>query len=485
MGNILGLARPVVRAGALATALTIGACSGGGSPTPTPTPTPVNQPPVFSSAASASAPENTAAAFYSAVASDPEGLAITYSISGGTDGAAFALSGNQLAFVAAPNYDLPSDADGNNVYLVQLRASDGVTSSTLDLQVTVTNSKEGIAVKRVATGFVDPVAIAAIPGDTHLFVAERGGKIYALDPATGVKTLFQTLSVPTDGDRGLRALAVSPDYATTGRYFVLYSGAAGHVVVDACRRSGTFGSPECGSSVGGEAHARTDDYGAFMGYGSDGKLYVATGDAGGSQDPDGSAQRDSSILGKLLRVDNNPDPYAGASPHFFILTTIAKGFHNPRGGGFYNGGLLLGDRGATGKEEINLVSLSGTGNYGWPAKEGTTTLSTPVPTGATDPVIEYPHVGGGGVTGGFVYRGQVASLQNHYVFADQGGTIYSLPATGIVAGQTQGPSKLERRTLDFAPDAGAIDTPVAFGEDIAGELYIVDSDGEIFRVTTG
>ncbi|MEO7691663.1 MAG: PQQ-dependent sugar dehydrogenase [Sphingomonas sp.] len=468
-------------------ALTIGACSGGGSPTPAPTSTPVNQPPVFSSAASASVVENTAAAFYSAVASDPQGLAITYSITGGADAAAFAISGNQLAFVAAPNYDLSGDTDGNNVYLVQLRASDGLMSSTLDLQVTVTNSKEGIAVKRVATGFVDPVAIAAIPGDTHLFVAERGGKIYSLDPATGVKTLFQTLSVSTDGDRGLRALAVSPDYATTGRYFVLYSGASGHVVLDGCRRSGTFGSPECGSPgvVGGEAHARTDDYGAFMGYGSDGKLYVATGDAGGSQDPDGSAQRDSSILGKLLRVDNNPDPYAGASPRFFIVTTIAKGFHNPRGGGFYNGNLLLGDRGATAKEEVDLVSLSGSGNYGWPAMEGTTTLSTPVPAGANGPVIEYPHVAGGGITGGFVYRGQVTSLQNHYVFADQGGTIYSLQAASIVAGQTLGPSKLERRTLDFAADAGAIDTPVAFGEDNAGELYIVDSDGEIFRVTTG
>ncbi len=469
--------RPTLQAGVLATALLLGGC-GGGSPTPV-----VNRPPTFSSPATASVSENTANAFYTASAIDPEGGAVTYTISGGADAAAFTLSGGQLAFATAPNFDLPGDADANNVYLVQLRASDGVGTSTIDLQITVTNSKEGIAVRRIATGFVDPVAISAIPGDTKLFVAERGGRIFLLDPATGVKTLFQTLATTTTGDRGIRAIVTQPDYAATGRYFVLASGSTGSVQLYTCMRGGIFGSPICDSSVFGAPHAETNNYGGFLGYGPDGKLYAGTGDGGGSRDPGGTAQQDDSHLGKVLRIDLNPDPYAGAGPRPYLFTEIAKGLHNPRGVTFLNGQLLLGDRGETTREEIDLVPLTAGGNLGWPSKEGTVVIAAPVPAGAIDPVIEYPHVTGGGVVAGYVYRGQVTSLQNQYVFADQSGVIFSLPASRITAGPTVGSSAFERRTADFAPDAGTLTAPVAFGEDNNGDLYIVDAGGEIFRVT--
>jgi hypothetical protein len=76
----------------------------------------------FTSLAAASLAENFSGAFYTAAANDPEGGALTYSIAGGADAAAFVMSGNQLSFIASPNYDLPGNADGNNVYLVQLRA---------------------------------------------------------------------------------------------------------------------------------------------------------------------------------------------------------------------------------------------------------------------------------------------------------------------------------------------------------------------------
>jgi hypothetical protein len=90
------------------------------------------------------------------------------------------------------------------------------------------------------------------------------------------------------------------------------------------------------------------------------------------------------------------------------------------------------------------------------------------------------------VIGGYVYRGPVASLAGSYVFGDFiSGNLWSVPATSLVAGGTLASTAYERRNPDFAPDAGAISQLASFGEDAAGNLYIVDLDGEIFMVTPG
>lgn len=463
-------------------ALVLAGCGGedaGGPPA-------ANQPPAFTSPTTASLSENATGPFYTAVATDPEGTSLTYTIAGGPDAAAFKLSGDQLSFVTSPNYDLPIDADGNNIYSVALQVSDGNSVATLNLNVSVTNSKEGVSVRRIAAGFVDPIAISAIPGDNRILIAERGGNIYYFDPATGAKSLFYGFTVSKEGDRGLRGLAVSPNYVSDGRFFVLTTNNSGVVYIQPCRRRGTFFDPTCfeDGAVAFAAHDRADGYGTFMGYAPDGKLYVVTADAGGSKDPDGSSQNDASILGKLLRVDNIPDPYAFASPIFYKATTLAKGFHNPRGGGFYNGMLLVGDRGDAAKDEINSVSLNAGGNYGWPLKEGTTPISSSNTSGLSDPAIEYNKFSGGGVVGGYVYRGAVPSLRGQYVFADQSGAIFSTPITKITPGKTLSGAEIERRTADFAPDVGLLRNPVAIGEDNIGDMYIVTADGEVYKITS-
>ena len=50
--------------------------------------------------------------------------------------------------------------------------------------------------------------------------------------------------------------------------------------------------------------------GGKLNFGSDGKLYFATGDGGGTNDPDDNAQDGNSLLGKMLRlnVDNFSTP---------------------------------------------------------------------------------------------------------------------------------------------------------------------------------
>jgi len=83
------------------------------------------------------------------------------------------------------------------------------------------------------------------------------------------------------------------------------------------------------------------------------------------------------------------------------------------------------------------------------------------------------------VTGGVVYRGSEPSLLGRYLFADYcTGELWSLLWDG--AGGIVGP-RIDH-TTELAPDQGAIDAPVGFGEDGLGEAYLVDQDGEVFRL---
>src|SRR3954471_235644 len=119
----------------LSALLGLGACGGGGGGGMPPPPA-ANRPPAITSPAAASVPENSTGTIYAATASDPDGNPIAFSLSGGADRALFAISaGGALSFVQTPDFEAPVDADQNNVYLVQIAASDGTTSTTLDLAV--------------------------------------------------------------------------------------------------------------------------------------------------------------------------------------------------------------------------------------------------------------------------------------------------------------------------------------------------------------
>ena len=85
--------------------------------------------------------------------------------------------------------------------------------------------------------------------------------------------------------------------------------------------------------------------------------------------------------------------------------------------------------------------------------------------------------GGFSVTGGYVYRGPISTLQGHYFFADYvTDQIWSLQYDGVSV------SEFTNRTSQFAEDEGTIRNISSFGEDAAGNLYIVDLGGEVFRI---
>jgi len=458
----------------------------GGSGTLSSTPGSTNHAPVITSALVASVVENSVGGVYQASATDADGDAVTLSLTG-TDAARFTISGTgEIRFVSSPNFERPTDADSDNAYSIQLSASDGKAITSQAVTITVTNSKEGVDVQRIATGFNHPVAIVTIPGQSKLMVAERSGAIYFFDPATGLRTLYASVDGLTNADgQGVLSIAARPDFAVRHTVYALVAhpyGIAVRQIYDATNWA-EFG-------IGSHA-LYANDIGGWLGFGPDGRLYAALGDAGGTADPSGSAQGSGSPFGKLVTFSALEfDRYAGATPLPPITTTqLARGLHYPIGGAFYAGGLLLPDRGQSEREEVNALPLTaGTvDNLGWPYREGTSLVTAGEPAGLIAPVLEYPHgsgpLMGQQIIGGIVYQGSNASLAGAYIFLDASGAIFTVPLASLQRGSTVAASTFERRDLDFTPANGTITQPVSLVQDAAGAVYIACDNGDIFRAT--
>lgn len=495
-------------------ALALAGCGGGGGGGGGSNPPPAaNQPPAFTSASTASVPENSSGTIYTAAAADPEGTAVSYSISGGADAARFALgAAGALSFLTPPDFENPTDADRNNVYQVQLSASDGSLSTTLNLAVTVTNSATGaFRVRRVATGFNAPLYLTAVPDNSgRVFVLEQAGRIRILTPSTGAIAATPFLDISTTissgGERGLLGFVPALDFNTTGNFYVYVTNLAGDTELRRYRTQ--TGNRDLGDATTGDviltfAQPFANHNGGWIDFGPDNFLYIASGDGGSGGDPQDNAQNRNNLLGKMLRIDvasdafpadplrdyaipaSNPFATSGGSPEIF-----AFGLRNPFRNSFdrVTGSLWIGDVGQNAIEEIDLIPQGQGGlNFGWARLEGTMTFNGAPPAGATPPVAQYSHgsgpLQGNSVTGGYVYRGPVESLQGLYIFADfVRGNLWSIPTASLVQGQTFASSGFTQRNADFAPNAGAIGNVASFGEDQSKNLYIVDFDGEIFRI---
>ena len=493
----------------LACVALLAACPGGGSGGGSPGM--VNRAPVFTSATSVSVPEEITGIFHTAVATDPDGNALSYSITGGEDAARFRITaGGGLSFASAPDFENPGDSDGDNVYLLQLAASDGSARATQDLSVTVTDvASTGFRVRRVASGVSQPVFLAPVPdGSGRVYVVELPGRIRILDPASGAFAATPLLdlrgSLSIDGERGLLGFATAPDFADSGAFYVFATALDGALEL---RRYHVFAGDRDRADAASEElllrqpHPRSNHNGGWIGFGPDGMLYVAIGDGGGSGDPDDNAQDPAVLLGKILRLDvgsdafpadpernyaipvDNPFATGGGAPEVWAL-----GLRNPFRNSFdpVSGALLIGDVGENAVEEIDLLpaGLSGA-NFGWSILEGTQPFKGSGGAGLSPPVAEYPHgVGtraGNTVIGGYVYRGPVESLRGQYVFADFiRGNVWTLPLAALQPGSTLSADTFTVRNSEFAPDSGAFTNIASFGLDEPGNLYMVDMDGEIF-----
>lgn len=446
-------------------------------------------------------------------ATDPDGDVVSFTISGGVDAAQFELAGGTLQFVVPPQFDVPGDADGDNRYEVVVSASDGQTAIERELVIEVVATAVALSVRRIATGFDQPLFVTdTADASNRLFVIEKTGLIRLLDLATGqidpTPMLDVSASITTDGERGLLGLALAPDFATSGEFYVNVTNLLGDTEIRRYQLSANNSDqadPASEEVILTFAQFASNHNGGWIGFGPDGFLYIASGDGGGAGDPANNGQDSATLLGAMLRIDPNGDDFpaddardyaipatnpfanAGGAPEIF-----AYGLRNPFRASFDRdtGDLYIGDVGQGDIEEIDRIPNGVAGlNFGWNILEGTQAFGSGASTGSvtdlTPPVAEYQHgsgpLQGNSVTGGVVYRGPIEPLRGYYVFGDfVSDNIWSVDTTMFNDGATLAANGFTVLTAELPVDAGGLNGITSFGEDAVGNLYITDIDGEVF-----
>jgi len=385
--------------------------------------------------------------------------------------------------------------------------------------------REGLAqtaleLTRVATGLSSPLYATSAPGDPQrLYVVEKTGAIKIVNLITGsvAATPFMSetvtaagIGLTTDSERGLLGLAFHPDYQTNGRFFINSTDSAGNTRIREFRR---LTADQVDSTSGREVLSITQPYsnhnGGWLDFGRDRHLYIAMGDGGSSNDPQNYAQNRGSLLGKMLRIDVSGDDFpADATRNYRVPATNpfvgqagmlgeiwAYGLRNPWRNSFdrATGDLYIGDVGQSAREEINFqpATSSGGENYGWRVREGMVTTGLTGQDGSPliNPIYDYTRgtgtFQGQSVTGGYVYRGPLTALEGQYFFGDYvRGRLFSLVFNGTTPAAFNGTNFSSRTdwTASTTTTAGTIGNISSFGEDTAGNVYLVSFGGSVFRI---
>lgn len=348
---------------------------------------------------------------------------------------------------------------------------------------------QSIRLEPVLQGLTRPLLVThAGDGSKRLFVVEQAGRI--LVRAAGANTTALLLDISSriifGGEQGLLGLAFHPQFAANSRFFVNYTRQPDGATVIAEYQAGA----DAAATAASEAVLLTiaqpfaNHNGGMLAFGPDGYLYIGTGDGGSGNDPGNRAQDINQLLGKILRIDvDHPAgglPYSSPAGNPFVgaasgrAEIYALGLRNPFRFSFdrATGQLFAGDVGQSAQEEIDIITAGG--NYGWRVFEGTSCTNLDpdlcnTPANYIAPIAQYAHsLGRCSVTGGYVYRGTKRTLApGTYLYGDFcSGEIFAL------AGGT--PGVLLDTTLNIS----------SFGEDEAGEIYVVGLGGTVQRIVS-
>jgi len=343
-------------------------------------------------------------------------------------------------------------------------------------------------------GLAGPVALAVRtkvrPDDDALYVAEKKGWVRrVVHGQTGAKTsvdpkpvLDLSSQVSTGPEQGLLGLAFSP---LGTMLYVDYTDRVGDTqVVEYPFRDGV--AETAGRRVVLSVHQPFSNHnGGEVAFGPDGKLYVGLGDGGSEGDPNMVGQDLATPLSKILRIDPTPsadkaytvpadNPFVGQAG--VVPETYEWGLRNPWRFTWdrANDDLWIGDVGQDRWEEIDYRTAADAAgaNFGWSLMDAAHPFHGTNPPGGVLPTVEYTHDNANcAVTGGYVYRGvRIPALQGVYVYGDYcSGKVWGLVQTdGMVTDQ---------RELDI----GASHAIFSFGQDDAGELYLLAADG-LYRI---
>ncbi|HET8838108.1 MAG TPA: PQQ-dependent sugar dehydrogenase [Flavobacteriaceae bacterium] len=365
------------------------------------------------------------------------------------------------------------------------------------LAFSATGFSQEVEIELFASGFNDPLEFqtSGASNDTRIFIVEQGGIIKILDINGTVNPVpFLDISgqISSGGERGLLGLAFHPNYESNGYFFVNYTNPNGDTQVSRFSVNDTnpdIADPTSEFPIISYSQPYANHNGGCLAFGPDGYLYISAGDGGSGGDPGNRAQSLNVLLGKLLRLDiDNPsggnnygippdNPFLGNANAMDEIW--AYGLRNPWRFSFDEvaGNIWIGDVGQGNVEEINCEPIAAAGlNYGWRCYEGSQEYDTsgcPQQSALTFPFAEYSSATGSGncsITGGYVYRGDIyTDILGLYFFADYcSGLIGTIDASGTI--------------MEHGNFSG---NWVSFGKDAAGELYIVDIGGNIYKIKGG
>jgi glucose/arabinose dehydrogenase len=332
------------------------------------------------------------------------------------------------------------------------------------------------------------------PDDTSglIFITEQGGVISAFSANNSQQAnIFLDITDRVnrgDNEEGLLGLAFDPDYRENGYFYVYYSAADPRRSVlsrfSLDQENPDIADPESEVIIMEVEQPFSNHNGGQLVFGPDGYLYIGLGDGGSSGDPQGNGQNLGTVLGSILRIDvsglSAPGDYEIPADNPFVGTEGARaeiwafGLRNPWRFSFdlETGLLWAGDVGQNLWEEIDIITKGA--NYGWNIMEGSHCYSPSAgcnQSGLTLPIVDYDHSQGCSVTGGYIYRGdQIPSLRGYYIYGDYcSGNIWALAYNGSVVTENI-----------LLVDSGLRIT--SFGEDPAGNLYILDRQGGIYTL---
>jgi glucose/arabinose dehydrogenase len=351
-----------------------------------------------------------------------------------------------------------------------------------------------ITLTPLANGFDQPIHVThAGDGSGRIFVVERAGTIQILENGQKLAAPFLNIIDRVEccaSELGLFSMAFPPDFETDAHFYVSYTAKVDDQVTSRISRFGltadvNVADPGSEQIVLEFEQPENNHNGGQISFGPDGYLYISTGDGGSGGDPWNNGQTLSTLLGKLLRIDvesGDPVTYTIPADNPFVGNSAARGeiwaygLRNPWRFSFdrQTGDLYIGDVGQGEWEEIDFQPADSPGgeNYGWKIMEGPECYNANScdQSGLVLPVASYGRNLGQSITGGMVYRGsQFPGMGGIYFYADyQTGRIFGLRRVNN-----------EWQTTEFTNSPYNI---ASFGEDEAGEIYIVDLGGAVYQI---
>jgi glucose/arabinose dehydrogenase len=337
----------------------------------------------------------------------------------------------------------------------------------------------------VADQLDHPLGMAFAPGDPakRLFIVEKTGSIRVLKGGKVLAEPFLDLKARVSGgsEQGLLGLAFHGTFMKTGRLFVNYTDKAGDTRIVEIK----VATPSADrATIASERELLFVDQpyanhnGGHLVMMPGGWLLVGLGDGGSGGDPKGNARNPKTLLGKMFRLD--PDMTSVA----MRTRILAQGARNPWRYAIdrAKGELYIGDVGQNLWEEVDVVplaSLSGK-DLGWNVMEGFHCYHAAScnQDGLTPPVVEYGHDAGCSITGGVVYRGAaLPAIAGAYFYADYCTALlrsFRFTRDGGVTDHWDW-----KKALD---PSGRLSQIASFGEDEAGEVYIIGLGGTVWKL---